>query len=82
MIAANKQEIQDKVQGAIDSIRPYLIADGGDVALVDITDDMVVKVKLSGACEGCPFSYMTLKAGIEQAIRKHFPDMKELVAIA
>jgi Fe-S cluster biogenesis protein NfuA len=81
MITQDKKEIIEKVQGAIDSIRPYLIADGGDVSLVEITDDLIVKVKLSGACDGCPFSYMTLKAGIEQSIRKRFPDMKELVAV-
>jgi Fe-S cluster biogenesis protein NfuA len=51
------------------------------VELVEITGDMIVKVRLKGACEGCPFSVMTLKAGIEQAIRNKFPEMKELIAV-
>ena len=70
-----------KIVKAIDEVRPYLIADGGDVELVDLTDDNTVKVRLMGACDGCPFSMMTLQAGIEQAIRKNFPEMKELVAV-
>jgi len=74
-------EITNMVLSAIDEVRPYLRRDGGDVDLIEITDDMTVKVKLKGACDGCPFSVMTLKAGIEQAIRHKFPQMKELIAI-
>jgi Fe-S cluster biogenesis protein NfuA len=81
MTATEKKEIIAKVNAAIETIRPYLIADGGDVILVDVTDDMVVKVKLTGACDGCPFSLMTLKAGIEQAVRKKLPEIKELIAV-
>lgn len=81
MTAAEKNEIMTKVNSAIETIRPYLIADGGDVTLVDITDDLVVKVRLTGACDGCPFSLMTLKAGIEQAVRKKLPELKELIAV-
>ena len=81
MTAAEKNEIMTKVNSAIETIRPYLIADGGDVTLVDITDDLVVKVRLTGACDGCPFSLMTLKAGIEQAVRKKLPEIKELIAV-
>ena len=81
MTAAEKDELIKKVNSAIESVRPYLVADGGDVSLIEITDDLVVKVKLTGACEGCPFSMMTLKAGIEQAIRKKMPDLKELIAV-
>ncbi|MBN2214450.1 MAG: NifU family protein [Bacteroidales bacterium] len=81
MTAAEKKEITRKVNAAIGIIRPYLVADGGDVTLVEITDDLVVKVRLLGACNGCPFSLMTLKAGIEQAIRKELPELKELVAV-
>lgn len=81
MTAAEKNEIMTKVNSAIETIRPYLIADGGDVTLVDITDDLVVKVRLTGACDGCPFSLMTLKAGIEQAVRKKLPELKELLAV-
>jgi Fe-S cluster biogenesis protein NfuA len=81
MTTAEKNEITEKVKAAIETIRPYLIADGGDVKLVEITDDLIVKVKLTGACDGCPFSLMTLRAGIEQAIRKKLPELKELVAV-
>lgn len=81
MTTTEKNEITEKVKAAIETIRPYLIADGGDVNLVEITDDLIVKVKLTGACDGCPFSLMTLRAGIEQAIRKELPELKELVAV-
>lgn len=81
MTAAEKNEIIAKVNSAIDTIRPYLVADGGDVTLIDVTDDLVVKVRLTGACDGCPFSLMTLKAGIEQAVRKKLPEIKELIAV-
>jgi Fe-S cluster biogenesis protein NfuA len=73
--------ILNNINIAINEVRPYLKADGGDVELVDLTTDNTVKVRLTGACDGCPFSVMTLKAGIEQAIRKKFPEMKELIAI-
>jgi Fe-S cluster biogenesis protein NfuA len=76
-----KEELIQKINSAIDGVRPYLKADGGDVELVDVTDDLTVKVRLSGACDGCPFSVMTLKAGIEQAIRKKVPEIKELLAV-
>jgi Fe-S cluster biogenesis protein NfuA len=81
MTASEKNEIMTKVNAALETIRPYLIADGGDVTLVDITEDLIIKVRLTGACEGCPFSLMTLKAGIEQAIRKKLPEIKELIAV-
>jgi Fe-S cluster biogenesis protein NfuA len=77
----SREEIIQKIDAAISEIRPYLNADGGDVELVDLTVDNTVKVRLTGACDGCPFSMMTLKAGIEQAIRKNFPEMKELMAV-
>ena len=70
-----------KVNNALEKIRPYLQSDGGDISLVEITDDMTVKVKLSGACHGCPYSMMTLKAGVEQAVMKEVPEIKEVVAI-
>jgi len=76
-----REEIIAKINTAINEVRPYLNADGGDVELMDLTDDLIVKVKLTGACGGCPYSMMTLKAGIEQSIRKKFPEMKELVAV-
>lgn len=77
----NKKEILEKVTSAIEMVRPYLKADGGDVELVEVTDDLDVKVRLTGACDGCPFSIMTLRAGIEQAIRMKFPELKELISV-
>jgi Fe-S cluster biogenesis protein NfuA len=77
----SSQEILDKVKHAIDSIRPYLVADGGDIMLIEITDDITVKVKLTGACQGCPYSEQTLRAGIEHAIRNELPELKELISI-
>jgi Fe-S cluster biogenesis protein NfuA len=73
-------EIKEKVQQALDQIRPNLQADGGDVELVDVSDDGVVKVKLVGACKGCPMSQMTLKNGIEKYLKKEIPEVKEVVA--
>jgi len=73
--------MKEEVQKAIDLIRPSLQADGGDVELVDVSDDGIVKVKLTGACRGCPMSQMTLKMGIEKMIKKQLPDIKEVVAV-
>lgn len=73
------ETIKERVEKALDKIRPYLVADGGDIAMVDITDDMVVKVAMKGACNGCPFSMQTLKAGVEIAIKKEVPEIKEVV---
>ena len=73
--------MKEKVQKAIDLIRPSLQADGGDVELVDISVDGIVKVKLTGACHGCPMSQMTLKMGIEKIIKTQVPDIKEVVSV-
>ena len=81
MARLNKEQVLKKVNHALESIRPYLISDGGNVELVEVTDDLIVKVKLIGACQGCPFSMQTLSAGIEQAIRSELPDLKELVSV-
>ena len=77
----NKSEIHEKVNAAIESIRPYLKSDGGDIIIEEITDDLVVKVKLIGACGNCPFSLHTLKAGVEMTIRKEIPEIKEVIAV-
>ncbi len=76
----DKKNIQERVISVLDRVRPYLQSDGGDVDLIEITDDLTVKVKLKGACHGCPFSIQTLKAGIEQAIIKEIPEIKEVVS--
>lgn len=75
------KNVLNRIQNAINSVRPYLIADGGDVELVEVTEELIVKVKLVGACHGCPFSMQTLKAGIEQAIRNEVPDIKGLISV-
>ncbi|HQN71385.1 MAG TPA: NifU family protein [Smithella sp.] len=73
--------MKEDVQKAIDTIRPSLQADGGDVELVDVSDDGTVKVRLTGACHGCPMAQMTLKMGIEKVIKKQVPGVKEIVAV-
>ena len=73
--------MKEKVQKAIDLIRPSLQADGGDVELIDVSVDGIVKVKLTGACHGCPMSQMTLKMGIEKIIKEQVPDIKEVISV-
>ena len=73
--------MKEKIQDAINRIRPNLQADGGDVSLVEVTDDGVVKVKLLGACHGCPMSQMTLKMGIQKYLQKEVPGVKEVVSV-
>lgn len=70
-----------RVEEVIDRIRPFLRRDGGDVELVDITEDNVVKVKLVGACGVCPMSIMTLKGGIEAELKKAIPELKSVQAV-
>jgi Fe-S cluster biogenesis protein NfuA len=68
--------MKEKVAEVLDEIRPSLQADGGDVELIDVTDDGIVKVKLTGACAGCPMSTMTLKMAIEKRLKDKIPDVK------
>lgn len=71
--------MKEKVEAALDKIRPSLEADGGNVELVDVKDG-VVKVKLTGACAGCPMSTITLKNGIERILKNEIPEIKEVVS--
>ena len=73
--------LQSRVEATLDKIRPYLQADGGDIELVEITDDLIVRVKLKGACQGCPFSMQTLKGGVEQALMKEVPEIVGVAAV-
>jgi len=73
--------MKDKVRSAIERVRPNLQADGGDVELVDVSDEGIVKVKLLGACHGCPMSQMTLKMGIQKYLQKEVPGIKEVVSV-
>jgi Fe-S cluster biogenesis protein NfuA len=71
----------ERIEKALDTIRPFLKNDGGDVKIVEVTPEMVVKVVLLGACKSCPFSVMTLKNGIELAIKRDVPEIVEVIAI-
>ena len=77
----NNQELIDKINLALEDIRPYLQDDGGDIELIEITEDLVVKVKFLGACKSCTMSSMTLKAGVEEAIKKVTPEIKSVIAV-
>jgi Fe-S cluster biogenesis protein NfuA len=70
--------MREKVEKVIDQIRPNLQADGGDIELVDVTPDGVVKVKLQGACHGCPGAAMTLKMGVERLLKANVPEVKSV----
>ncbi|HEY0669999.1 MAG TPA: NifU family protein [Sphingobacteriaceae bacterium] len=74
-------DLINRVETALDTIRPYLEADGGNVSVIEITPDNVVRLKMLGACGSCPMSIMTLKAGIEQAIMKAVPEVKSVEAL-
>jgi len=72
--------MREKIEAALEQIRPALLADGGDVHLVDVSNG-VVKVKLSGACGGCPMATITLRQGIERVLKEQVPEVKEVIAI-
>ena len=74
-------EFLSRIESALDQIRPYLQADGGDVKVLEVTPEMVLKLELVGACGTCPMSPMTLKAGVEQAILKVVPEIKAVEAV-
>ena len=73
--------MREEVQAALDAVRPALQRDGGDCELVDVLEDGTVKVRLTGACGGCPMSQMTLKAGIEKVIKEKVPSVKTVEAV-
>lgn len=72
-------DLKERVEKILDEVRPSLQADGGDVELIKIEDDGVVKVRLQGTCAGCPYSRMTLKNGIEKIMKRAIPEVKEVV---
>ena len=73
--------MKEKVQAALDQVRPNLQRDGGDVELVDVTEDGIVKVKLTGRCHSCPMSQMTLTRGVEAAIKRFVPELIRVEAV-
>jgi len=81
MSVAEKEDLIKKLDKALDSIRPHLKVDGGNVEVVDITEDMIAQVKWMGNCEFCSMTSMTMKAGIQEAVRQQMPEIKEVVAI-
>ena len=81
MEADRMEKMHSLVKETLDKIRPYLQSDGGDIEFVDITDDLVVKVKLTGACHDCPFRMQTLKGGVEQALMKEIPEITGVIAV-
>jgi Fe-S cluster biogenesis protein NfuA len=77
---SENKSIEARVLKALARVRPYLQSDGGDIDLVEVTDDFTVKVRLTGACHGCPYSMQTLKAGVEQAIIQEVPEIKRVIS--
>ncbi len=73
--------MREKVESVLNSIRPNLQADGGDVELIDVSDEGLVKVRLMGACGSCPFAKMTLKLGIEEVLKERIPEIKDIIAV-
>ncbi len=74
-------ELRAQIEFALDTIRPYLEADGGNVRIVELTDDMVLKIEMMGSCGSCPMSTMTLKAGVEEAIKRAIPEIIRVEAV-
>ncbi len=74
-------ELTQKIEESLDSIRPYLEADGGNVRVLEVTEERVVKLEFLGACGNCPMSTMTFKAGVEEAIKKAAPDIKGIEVV-
>ncbi len=81
MIASDKQHLLERIEEALSTVRPHMRIDGGDVELVDVTDDMHVKIRWTGMCESCTMSAMTLRAGISEAIRGKIPEIVSVEAI-
>ena len=77
----NKAQLIKNVDAALDEIRPHLAVDGGNIEVVDITEDMVVQIKWLGNCEGCNMTAMTMKAGIQETLRHKLPQIKDVIAI-
>ena len=77
----NSQELLTRIEASLDSIRPYLEADGGNVRINEVTSDLVLKLEFVGACGNCPMSTMTFKAGVEEAVKKAVPEIKSVQVI-
>ncbi|MFT7114756.1 MAG: Fe-S cluster biogenesis protein NfuA [Candidatus Azotimanducaceae bacterium] len=82
MVMKEEKDILLRIEEALDQVRPYLKTDGGDISFVELTDDFVVKVKLLGACTDCSVNQMTLKAGVEQSVKKYAPEVKSVINVS
>jgi Fe-S cluster biogenesis protein NfuA len=78
---ANKEALRSKVLDALDQLRPFLHADGGDMELIDITDDAIVQVRMLGSCSDCSMSQMTIKGGLEEALKMAAPELRGVEAV-
>lgn len=76
-----KTDLKEKVENALNNIRPFLQSDGGNIELIDITDDMIAQVRLLGNCDGCKMSVSTMKAGVESTIKNFVPEIKAVIAV-
>ncbi|MBE9461061.1 NifU family protein [Dyadobacter subterraneus] len=76
----SREKTLELIEQALETVRPYLHADGGDVKLVELTDDLTVRLELQGSCQSCPMSAMTFRAGLEESIRKAVPHINRVVA--
>ncbi|MEN9448527.1 MAG: hypothetical protein RJA25_1817 [Bacteroidota bacterium] len=81
MQSSEKNELVRKVENALNNIRPFLQSDGGDIELIDVTDDLIVKVKLLGNCDGCRMSTSTMKAGVESTVKTFVPEIIAVEAV-
>lgn len=79
--AVHNDQLIEKIERALDSMRPYLAADGGNVRVLDITDDKTVRLELLGSCGSCPMSAMTFKGGLEEAILRAVPEIRKVEAV-
>jgi len=77
----NRSLLLSQIETALDTIRPFLHKDGGDIEVVEVTDDMTLKVRLLGNCETCPMSFSTMKAGVEESVRKAIPEIISVIAV-
>jgi Fe-S cluster biogenesis protein NfuA len=81
MNVEERNKIEGLIEGALDSVRPYLEADGGNVKLLEVTDDLIVRLELIGSCQTCPMNAMTFRAGLEESIRKAVPHVLKVEAV-
>lgn len=75
------ENINEKIEKALDAIRPYLIADGGNIEVVEVTEEFILKVKLVGSCQSCPMSPLTMTTGVEEAIKSAVPEIVKVIAV-